>query len=179
MTILSAVFLHENVGWRRWTAVVTGFLGVLIVLQPSGAGLGLASIFAIGSAVAYAIFLILTRAMTRHEPVPVMILWNSGLVMIFMGIWMIPVWRTLTPEDWVRFIAIAVTGAIGQFTTTEAFRMGEASLLAPLQYTSLIWAALFGYVVFDDVPSATLWVGAAVIMMSTLYIVLHEHRKRQ
>jgi drug/metabolite transporter (DMT)-like permease len=179
MTILSAVFLHENVGWRRWTAVVMGFLGVLIVLQPSGAGLGVASIFAIGSAVAYAIFLILTRAMTRHEPVPVMILWNSGLVMIFMGIWMIPVWRTPTPEDWVRFIAIAVTGAIGQFTTTEAFRMGEASLLAPLQYTSLIWAALFGYVVFDDVPSATLWVGAAVIMMSALYIVLYEHRKRQ
>jgi len=179
MTILSALFLHETVGWRRWTAVVIGFLGVLIVLQPSGAGLGVASIFGMGSAVTYAIFLILTRAMTRHEPVPVMILWNSGLVMIFMGIWMIPFWKTPSPQEWMWFIAIAVTGAIGQFTTTEGFRVGEASLLAPLQYTSLIWAALFGYLVFKDVPSLTLWVGAAVIITSTLYIVLHEHRSSQ
>ena len=110
----------------------------------------------------YAIFLILTRAMTRHKPVPGHDSWNSGLVMIFMGIWMIPVWKTPSPQEWMWFIAIAVSGAIGQSTTTEAFRLGEASLLAPFQYTSLIWAALFGYLVFKDVPSLTLWVGAAV-----------------
>ena len=178
MAVLSAVLLHETVGWRRWMAVLVGFLGVIVVLQPSGAGLGLASFLALGSAVAYAVYLILTRLVTRHEPVPVIVLWNSGLVIIFVALWMVPFWKTPSSHDWWMFATIAVTGVIGQYAITEGFRLGEASLLAPLQYTSLIWAALFGYLVFGDIPTLTLWVGAAIIILSTIYLMHHERRGR-
>ena len=178
MAVLSAVMLHETVGWRRWMAVLVGFLGVIVVLQPSGAGLGLASLLALGSAVAYAVYLVLTRLVTRHEPVPVIVLWNSGLVMIFVALWMIPLWKTPSAHDWWLFATISVTGVIGQYATTEGFRLGEASMLAPLQYTSLIWAALFGYLVFGDIPTLTLWIGAAIIILSTIYLMHHERRSR-
>lgn len=177
MAVLSALFLKETVGWRRWLAVVVGFLGVIIVLQPSGAGVGPASFLALGSAVAYAFYLTLTRVITRHEPVPVIVFWNSGLVMLFVALWMVPFWKTPSSTDWVLFSTIAVTGVIGQYATTEGFRLGEASLLAPLQYTSLIWAALFGYLVFGDLPTLTLWIGAGVIIGSTLYLFQNERRR--
>jgi drug/metabolite transporter (DMT)-like permease len=178
MTILSVIFLGERVGWRRWTAVLAGFLGVFIVLQPSGAGYGFASMLAIGSAIGYAVFLVMTREMTRTESVPGMVFWNSLMVMIVTAILMIPGWKTPTGIDIWWFAAIAVTGAIGQLLVTEAFRLGEASLLAPLQYTSLIWAAIFGYWIFGDVPTPTLWAGAAVIIAAALYVVHRESRQR-
>ena len=133
---------------------------------------------ALGSAVAYAVYLVLTRLVTRHEPVPVIVLWNSGLVMIFVALWMIPLWKTPSSHDWWLFATISVTGVIGQYATTEGFRLGEASMLAPLQYTSLIWAALFGYLVFGDIPTLTLWIGAAIIILSTIYLMHHERRTR-
>ena len=176
MTILSVLFLRERAGWRRWLAVIVGFVGVVVVLQPSAAGFSAASFFALGSAVAYAVFLTLTRAMTAHEPVSTMIVWNSSVVMIVMAILMMPDWQTPSSRDWVWFGLLAATGAAGQFLSTEAFRLGEASFLAPLQYTALIWATLFGYLVFADFPTPTLWLGAAIIFCATLYLVQHEHR---
>jgi drug/metabolite transporter (DMT)-like permease len=150
----------------------------MVVLQPSGAGMGTASILALGSAGAYAGFLVLTRFSTRHEAVSVIVLWNSGLQIVCVALWMIPIWKTPTPHDWMLFSTIAVTGVIGQYATTAAYRLGEASLLAPLQYTSLIWAALFGYLIFGDVPTLTLWMGAAIIIAATLYVMQHEYRRK-
>lgn len=176
MTMLSVLLLKERVGPRRWTAVVLGFVGVVIVLQPSGAGFGLPSFYALGSALSFAILIILTRTLTATETVPCMMFWNSGIVACVMLVLMVPEWRT--PTGWAIWIFLlsASIGAVAQFLITEAFRLGEVSLLAPIQYTSLLWATLLGYLIFGDAPTLTLLIGAAVIMASTLYIVEREAR---
>ncbi len=179
MTALSVMFLGERVNWKQWLAVAAGFVGVVIVFQPSAAGFGLASIYAFGSAVAYAAFLILTRAMTRTESIPSMMFWNSSIVMTAMGVMMIPEWKTPQGDDVWLFVYLAFSGVLAQYVTTAAFRYGEASLLAPIQYTALIWAAIAGYLVFDDVPSAMLWIGAALIMAATLYVIRGEATARR
>jgi drug/metabolite transporter (DMT)-like permease len=176
MTMLSVPLLKERVGPRRWTAVLLGFIGVVIVLQPSGAGFGLPSLYALGSAFAFAVLIILTRVLTATENVPCLMFWNSGIVASVMFILMLWDWRT--PSGWGIWIFIfsAGIGAVAQLLITEAFRLGEVSLLAPIQYTSLLWAGFFGYVIFSDAPTPTLLLGAAVIVASTLYIVEREAR---
>jgi len=176
MTMLSVPLLKERVGRRRWTAVLLGFVGVVIVLQPSGAGYGLPSLFALGSALAFALIIILTRVLTATENVPCLMFWNSGIVASAMFVLMLPEWRTPTGWGIWVFMASAGIGAVAQLLITEAFRLGEVSLLAPIQYTSLLWAGFFGYAIFGDAPTATLLIGAAVIVASTLYIVEREAR---
>ncbi len=179
MTALSVIFLGEKVSWKHWLAVAAGFLGVVIVFQPSAAGFGIASFYALGSACAYAVFLILTRVMTKTESVASMMFWNSSIMMVIMGVAMLPHWKMPVGHDIWLFLYLTVSGTLAQWITTTAFRYGEASLLAPMQYTALIWAAIAGYLVFGDVPSPMLWVGAAVIIGATLYIVEGEARSRR
>ena len=176
MTVLSVFLLKERVGPRRWAAVIVGFLGVVIVMQPSGAGYGPPALFALGSATAFATVLILTRSLAATESVPCLMFWNSGIVSAAMAVAMLPSWRTPTGLDLGIFAINAATGAIGQKLITEAFRLGEVSLLAPIQYTSLLWAAFFGFLVFGDKPTLTLLFGASIIIASTLYIVEREAR---
>jgi drug/metabolite transporter (DMT)-like permease len=176
MTILSVPLLKERVGPRRWTAVLLGFIGVVIVLQPSGAGYGLPSLYALGSAFAFALLIILTRVLTATENVPCLMFWNSGIVAGTMFILMLPEWRTPTGWGIWVFLLSAGIGAVAQLLITEAFRLGEVSLLAPIQYTSLLWAGFFGNAIFGDAPTSTLLIGAAVIVGSTLYIVEREAR---
>jgi drug/metabolite transporter (DMT)-like permease len=176
MTILSVPLLKERVGPRRWTAVLLGFIGVVIVLQPSGAGYGLPSLYALGSALAFALLIIVTRTLTATETVPCLMFWNSGIVASVMLVLMLPEWRTPTGGGIWAFALSAGIGAVAQLLITEAFRLGEVSLLAPIQYTSLLWAGFFGYVIFGNVPTTTLLIGAAVIVASTLYIVQREAR---
>jgi drug/metabolite transporter (DMT)-like permease len=176
MTILSVPLLKERVGPRRWTAVLLGFIGVIVVLQPSGAGFGLPSFYALGSALAFALLIILTRVLTATENVPCLMFWNSGIVATVMFVLMLPEWQTPTGWGIWAFALSAGIGAVAQLLITEAFRLGEVSLLAPIQYTSLLWAGFFGYLIFDNVPTTTLLIGAAVIIASTLYIVEREAR---
>ncbi len=176
MTMLSVPLLKERVGPRRWTAVLLGFIGVLIVLQPSGAGYGLPSLYALGSALAFSLLIILTRVLTATENVPCLMFWNSGIVASAMFILMLPEWRTPTGWGIWAFALSAGIGAVAQLLITEAFRLGEVSLLAPIQYTSLLWAGFFGYVIFSDAPTMTLLIGAVVIVASALYIIEREAR---
>ena len=176
MTVASVFVLKERVGPRRWIAVIIGFIGVVIVMQPSGAGYGPPALLALGSATAFAGVLILVRRLATTESVPCLIFWNSTAVSGVMAVAMLPHWRTPAGMDIGIFAANAVTGAIGQMLITEAFRLGEVSLLAPIQYTSLLWATMFGFLIFHDKPTGTLLIGAGIIIASTLYIVEREAR---
>jgi len=164
------------VGPRRWTAVIVGFIGVLVVLQPDGAGLGPASMLALGSAVAFALIIIMTRALTATESVPCLMFWNSGVVAMVTGLVMLTEWKTPSGAAIWLFALSGVIGAIAQVLITEAFRLGEVSLLAPIQYTTLLWAGILGLLVFGDAPTPMLLLGAAIIVASTLYIVRRESR---
>lgn len=174
MTALSVPLLRERVGPRRWAAVIVGFVGVLVVLQPSGAGFGLGSILALGSALSYALILILSRQLATTESMAGLMLWNSAGIVLIMAVLMIPEWRTPSADDAWIWMASAVTGAAAQFLITQAFRTGEISLLAPIHYTTLLWATAFGYLVFGDVPTIAVIAGAGIIIGAAVYIVHRE-----
>ena len=175
-TTLSVPLLKERVGPRRWGAVLVGFVGVLVILQPSGAGFGIGGLMALGSAFIYAFFLIISRALSATESGPCLIFWNAAGLFLVMGVAMLWNWRTPMGEDILIFMLIAVIGAAGQFLVTEAFRHGEVSLLVPIEYLGLIWATALGYLLWSDVPTLTVLGGAAIIIASSAYIIHRETR---
>jgi drug/metabolite transporter (DMT)-like permease len=176
MTAFSGPFLGEKVGPRRWAAVLIGFGGVMVILQPSGTGFGLAALAALSSALTYALLFIVSRKLTATESGPCLIFWNSFSMLVCAGI-ALP-WDFRMPEgiDVAVFVGTAVFGALGQLLMTEAFRYGEVSLLAPIEYSALIWATLFGWLLWNQLPSPTVIAGAAIIIASSAYILHRETR---
>jgi drug/metabolite transporter (DMT)-like permease len=176
MTALSVPLLRERVGPRRWAAVAVGFGGVIVILQPSGAGFGLPGLLALGSAGAYALLLIASRKLTATENGPCLMFWNSFSMVAIMGAAMAWDFRMPVGVDIAVFAGAAVFGALGQLFVTEAFRYGEVSLLAPIEYTALIWATLYGWLLWGHLPTLTVLAGAAIIIASSAYIVQREAR---
>lgn len=176
MTALSVPLLRERVGPRRWAAVVIGFVGVLVILQPSGTGFNAAAVLALTSAFLYALTLITSRQLSTTEPSHTILFYYSVGVLIATGATMPWLWITPSWHDFWIFLLVSVSGSVGQFFLNQAFRYGEVSLLAPLDYTGLVWATLFGWMLWGDLPSLTVVAGALIVVGSTLYIV---HRERQ
>lgn len=178
-TALSVPLLKERVGPRRWAAVIVGFVGVIVILQPGGTGFGIGGLFALGSAFTYAFLLIASRALAATESGPSLMFWNGFGMFAVMGIAMLWDWRTPTGSDIWVFCAIAVIGAFGQFFVTEAFRFGEVSLLVPIEYLGLIWATVLGYMLWNQVPTPTVLIGAGIIIASSAYIIQRETRQKR
>jgi drug/metabolite transporter (DMT)-like permease len=177
MTILSVLLLREKVGPRRWGAVLIGFLGVLVILQPSGTGFNWAAVLALSSAFLYALTLITSRQLSGTESSHTILFYYSVGVLIVTGatmpwLWVTPSWNDL----WV-FLLVGVSGSIGQFCLNQAFRYSEVSLLAPIDYTGLVWATLFGWALWNQLPSLTVIVGSLIVVGSTLYIVNRERQR--
>jgi len=179
VTALSVPFLKERVGPRRWAAVLIGFGGVLFMLQPSGAGLNAGSLLALSSAFLYALTLITSRQLSSTERSHTILFYYSCVVIVVMGAFMPWYWRAPTWEHWLLFLVSGVAGSFGQYFLNQAFRYAEASLIAPLDYTGMIWAILFGFWVWGDVPTWVVLAGAAVVILSTLYIVRREAMLRR
>lgn len=174
MTILSVPLLRERVGPRRWSALVVGFAGVVIILRPSGAGLDPAALLALASALLYALTGISSRQLSTTEPSHTILFYYSVSVLIATGA-MLP-WQWVTPPlaDLSIFLLVGVAGSFGQFFLNQAFRYGEISFLAPIEYTALLWAILFGFLLWGEVPSWSVLGGAALVVASSLYIVHRE-----
>jgi drug/metabolite transporter (DMT)-like permease len=182
MCALSVPMLRERVGPRRWAAILVGFVGVAIVLQPSGTGLGLGPLLALVAALAYALSINLSRLLSDTETSQSMLFWVSVFMLAGSGALLPFCWKTPDLHDALLFALLAVAGTLGQFCVIQAFRYGEVSLLAPLEYSALIWATLFGFLFWQQLPTATVVAGAAVIMVSSLYVVHREAlaaRRRQ
>ncbi|MGH6960924.1 MAG: DMT family transporter [Dongiaceae bacterium] len=178
MTVLSVLMLGERVGPRRWSAIAIGFAGVLLILQPGGAGEGTGvsagALFALSSALLYALTLITSRQLSATESSPTILFYYSIGVIVTMGMlmpwmWVMPRWADLGV---ILFVGIA--GSFGQFFLNQAFRYGEVSLLAPLDYTGLIWAAGLGFVLWGDFPTVMVLIGATVIVLASLYVARRE-----
>jgi drug/metabolite transporter (DMT)-like permease len=175
VTALSIPLLGETVGLRRWTAVVLGFGGVLIVVRPGTGAFDPAAIYPLLSAGSWALGLILTRKMRNADPVLTTLLYST-LVGFAAGAVVLPfVWRQPTALDWALIAVLGVLNAIGQSLMVVALNRAAASLIAPFSYSQMLWSALIGYFVFATIPDATMWVGAAIIMASGLY-TLHRER---
>jgi drug/metabolite transporter (DMT)-like permease len=176
MTALSVPMLRERVGPRRWAAILLGFIGVVVVLQPSGAGFGLGSLLALLAAFTYALSINLSRLMSDTESSAGMMFWLSIFLLLGTGLLTPFDWRTPDLGDSLLFVLLAITGTLGQFFLIQAFRYGEVSLLAPLEYSALLWATLFGFLFWQQLPTPTVLGGTAVIIASSLYVVHRESR---
>jgi len=175
ITALSVPMLGEHVGPRRWTAIGLGFLGVLVVLRPGGGGvLTTAGLAVLLAAFAYAVSAITVRILARTDTTQSMVVWLMLFLALGAGALAWPDWRDIRGDHaWLVF-ALGVAGALGQYLITEAFRLGEASLLAPLEYTALVWGVLLDATLWGVLPGAMTWLGAAIIIASGLYMFRRE-----
>jgi len=175
ITALSVPFLGERVGPRRWIAIAVGLLGVVVLLRPSGEGmLSLAAIAVLLAALMYAVSAITVQLLARADSTQAMVVWVMVLMTIGAGAIAAPHWVAIRPADLWLVAGVGVAGAIGQYAITEAFRLGEASLLAPLEYTALVWGVVLDATLWGVLPDSITWVGAAIIIASGLYLVRRE-----
>jgi drug/metabolite transporter (DMT)-like permease len=176
ITVLSVPILKEKVGMHRWSAVIVGLIGVIIIVRPGGSFWHLVSIMPLIGALFFALFQILTRLLSTTEKTHTTLFYTglgglgwSSLIMPF-------VWVTPTPIHILVFVATGILGALAHLCMINAFDYAEASLLAPYNYTKLLWVSVFGYFVFDDIPSFEMWVGALVIVSAGLYVLYREKK---
>ena len=180
ITALSVPILGEHVGPRRWTAIAIGLLGVLVVLRPTGEGLlvdgkvSLAGVAVLVAAVGYSVSAITVRVIARSDSTQAITFWLLALMALGAGALAVPDWVPLQAGDAWLIGGIGVAGALGQYTITEAFRLGEASLIAPLEYTALVWGVALDLALWGVLPDAVTWIGAAIIIASGLYLLRRE-----
>ena len=178
MTALAALLLHEVVGWRRWAAVAVGFVGVLIMVRPEPGHMNLLGVaLALGGALGSAGAMVAIRQITDTERGPTIVFYFTlagtvlGLVGSAFG-WTMPDRLTLA-----MLIGAGLVGGVGQLFLTEALRLAPVGVVAPFDYTQLIWATLFGYLVWSELPHLTTVVGALVVAGSGVYILNRELRR--
>jgi drug/metabolite transporter (DMT)-like permease len=181
MCALAVPMLKEHVGPRRWTAIVIGFLGVLVITQPSGAGFGWGAVLALGAAFGDALGINVTRRMSVTESSHSMLFWSSVILIVVFGMAIVAepsLWLMPAAHDLLPIAILSITGCGAQFCLAQAFRYGEVSLLAPLEYGALIWAVIFGYIFWGDLPTLTVLLGVGIIVASSAYVAHREARAK-
>ena len=179
-TVLGALVLHEATGWRRWAAVLAGFIGVLIVTQPGNGHippLGIAT--GLGAAFCTACISILLRTIGKTESGLTTVFWFSSLSIVPLSVVYVSSAKAHAPFVWGLLLAIGLLGGAAQIAMTRSLQLGDVSLVVPMDYTALLWATLFGWFIFGALPVASTWLGAPVIIASGLYIVWREHVRRR
>lgn len=178
VTILSVFLLSERVGLHRWGAVAVGFLGILLVAQPGVGVVHPAALVAIFGTVLYAASIIATRQLAGSDPVVCTMAWSTGLYVVLSGLVLPFVWITPDWRDMALFCALGLLSGTGMFLFVQAYRLAEASTLAPFDYSSMAWAVLLGFLIWGDLPGFGTVSGIAVIAASGLYIMVRERRRR-
>lgn len=174
ITALSALFLAEAVGWRRWLAVIVGFIGVLIVVRPGGAAFQPVALLPVATAFLFALMMLSARWVDRRESVWTLLLYLTGTGALLSGLLAPFFWSPVRAEDLWLFVGIAVFGTAGVTLITQAFRIAPAALVAPFDYSALIWATALGWLIWNEVPDSATYLGAAVIIASGVFIILRK-----
>lgn len=176
ITALSALIFREPVGWRRWLAVVIGFAGVLIAVRPGTAAFQPISLLPVATALVYAMLMLSARWVDTRESGWTLLLYMTGTGVV-LSLFIIPfVWIPVQSEHLWLFVAVAIFGTAGMTLMTQAFRLAPAVVVAPLDYSAIIWATLLGWLFWTEIPDALTFVGAAVIIASGVFIIWREHR---
>ena len=176
MVILSVPLLGERISSHRWIAVIGGFAGVLIIMRPGAAAFQWALLLPLLAAMVNALRDVITRRLARTET-SISILFWSNIILMAGGFATLPMgWAPVSAHDAFWFVAAGIFNGTAHFCIIEALRTGEASALAPIRYTALLWAALLGFLVWGEIPELWLLAGAAVIVGSILYMIRAERR---
>ncbi|MFX0546246.1 DMT family transporter [Roseovarius sp. S1116L3] len=173
---LSSLLLGEHVGWRRWSAVIVGFVGVLIVVRPGSEAFQAVALYPVGTALFYAVLMIGSRWVDPRENVWTLMLYLVGAGALISGIFSPFFWTPIRPGDLWLFAGIAVAGTAGMTLITQAFRFTSASLVAHFEYTGLLWATLLGWLVWSDIPDLATLLGGSIIVASGVFIIYRGDR---
>lgn len=177
VTALAGPMLGERIGANRWRAIVIGLAGVLVVLRPTGGGMfSLAGLAVLAGTTCYAVSAITVRMLAQRDSTQAMVLWFMALLSLGAGLLAAPGWVPLRWEDAWIIAGVGVSGSLAQVALTEAFRRGEASLIAPLEYTALVWVIGLDLLLWGVLPDLGTWIGAAIIVASGLYLLRRERR---
>jgi len=171
---LSATALGEPVGPRRWAAIIAGFIGVLIIIRPGGTSFTWLLLIPVAAASASALRDIITRILHRTDNTNSILFW-SNIVIMLATLCSLPYgWNQIAPVHVGIIILAGALNLLAHFLTITALRLGDAALVTPFRYTSLVWAAVIGYIVWDHIPDQYTILGAAIIVSAGIYLVIRE-----
>lgn len=179
MIALSAPLLGERVGLGRWSAVGLGFCGMLLILQPSSDVFRIESLLLVVAALFYALAMITTRDLARTETVPSIVVYGNLVVVLVCAMTLPFGWMSPAPEDLQIFLLMGLSGGFGTFFLALSLRFAPVNTLAPFEYSSLVLAIGIGYLVWQDLPGLWVWIGAALIVATGLYVVRCETAREE
>lgn len=172
---LSIPFLGEKVAKASWIAISVGLIGVLVVLKPTGHGMvSLSGLAILAAALCYAFSAITVRLLSRTDSTESMVFWLMLGVSVVAGLLALHAWVPILPQHYGLIIALAVTGFVGQITITEAFKWAPSATVTPFEYSALVWSLGLDLLVWNTLPHARVFIGAAIIVASGIYLARHE-----
>lgn len=180
ITLLSIILLHEKVNWQQWLALIAGFIGILIVVSPSGDArnwVGVAVAFA--STITRALSMTGIRSLGKTEPASTTAFYFALQSTLFTALPMPWVWQT---PGWLDFLILASCGifaGLGQYFLTRAYQFAPAAVVSPFDYTAILWAALFGFAFWHEVPGTKVIIGSVIVIAAGIFILYREKRLSQ
>ncbi|MGE0744716.1 MAG: DMT family transporter [Rhodospirillales bacterium] len=177
VTALSVVFLGEKVGIRRWTAIVVGFTGVLVIIRPGFADVHWAAFLPLVMASCFALYQILTRITSRVDDTRTNLFYASAAATVVLTFAMPFVWTPPDLAGWGLMVLVGVCGGMCHFLIIKGYEIAPASILSPFVYASIVWTTALGFFVFGDFPDGWAWLGTAIVIASGLYIFRRETRR--
>ena len=178
ITALAVPMLKERVGWRRWTAIAVGFGGIVIMLRPTPSAIQWLGLLPLAAAFCSSMRDIYARRLATSESANSMMFWSAAATVILGGISLPFAWTSPLPIDWGLLAVSGVLIGVAHYLMIEAYRISEAATVAPFKYSGILWAVLFGYFVWGDIPDAFILSGGALVIASGLYI-LHRETQRK
>jgi len=174
----AVLFLREKADWHVWAAILAGLAGVLVILKPTASGFAsLAGLAALATAVCWAIVVVMLRIMAATETTASMVFWFLLLTAIGAGALAARGWVAIDAHDWTWIALLGLSGWVAQHLITDAFRLAPASTIAPFEYMSIVWGVCIDWIVWQVVPGARMFVGAAIVVAAGLYL-MHRERSR-
>ena len=175
VTAMAAIFLRERVGWRRWSAVLVGFVGVVVAVRPAGQTISTPELVAVGGSMLYATSLVATRRL-RGTPSTLLVATQMGSLFFVSGATSLFGWVVPSGGQMGLMLVIGIVSMVAFWCVNQGLRLAPASAVAPFNYSSIVFATLLGFLVFGDVPSVATLTGAGIIIGAGLFIALRERR---
>jgi len=176
---LSAPMLGERVAGAQWGAITVGLAGVLLMIAPRGGGewVSLGALAAVVAVATYSLSVVTLRLLARTDTTESMVFWFSVLLSVGAGLLAIPDWVPLAADHWPLLLGIGITGALGQHFITEAFRHAPAAVVAPFEYTALLWGVTLDLLIWHVLPGAVTLAGGTIVIGAGLYLLARERRQ--
>ena len=175
---LSVPFLGEKFGWRRWTAILTGFTGVLIILRPASSVISEGSIFAIIGAIMFAVYLILTRYVSRLDTAVTSFFWTGIGGTVTMTVISFFIWESIPQKDLLWLLTMCILSSSSHFLMVKTLQVAEASVIQPFSYLQLVFGSIIGVTIFSESIDLMIIVGVTIVIGSGLFTTWREHKKK-